>query len=140
MTWHKNAFLAVYLGVQIALPLRGFVYEPYDDRAQFSWNMYSRRYSCEVAYAGVRPEGGLFRIHHKELFNKPFFASRVYTRSQLPGFHAWLCDEADRRYELTGIIASGTCRWNYNDWVELIRPNVNICSDPDHAVTPQGRP
>ena len=137
-SWHKNALIGLYLAVQLTLPLGGLMREPFESRGNFSWNMYSQHYRCEIDYATIDSEGGKRPIKYRRGFNRPGIATRVHNREMLPKLHAWLCDDAARVCGFATVIASGACRWNGGPWVQLIEPHVDICSDPNYAVRPSG--
>ncbi len=46
----KNLLLIAFVATQQQLPIRGFMSDKVDSRNSFTWNMYSRRYSCRVGY------------------------------------------------------------------------------------------
>ena len=134
MTLYKNLFIAAYLIVQIILPLRGFLYEKFETRGNFSWNMYSTRYSCWTQYRLDTPQGETRWLRLQDYFIRPEFFTRVSYRDVLPKFHRWLCDEFRRKGELGTLRGYSMCSLNRGPRMELVDRKVNLCAAPNYGV------
>ena len=133
-TRRKSALIAIYLAVQLLLPLRGFVYDKHATQGNFSWNMYSKGYECSVDYTLVKPRERLRRILHRRLLDYPGDVIKLYNRDVLPRLHAWLCEDARRQSRSARIMASGSCRLNGGPWQDLFEPHVDLCTAPNYGV------
>ncbi len=126
--------IALFVLVQLCLPLRGFVLDLHQTRGDFSWNMYSHRYQCRARYAERDSTGKVERIDYREHFQRRSRAPMVFHRDALPAFHASLCSvvaPAERGREL---IASVRCSINNGPRQPLVAEGVDICSAPRYAV------
>jgi hypothetical protein len=85
-----NAFLVLFLTLQLILPLNGCFNPAQDTRGNFSWNMYSRVYRCRYKYEWVSRYGQRDPVDIKRYFNRPKLATKIMHRDTLPAFHAWL--------------------------------------------------
>ena len=85
-----NAFLLLFLALQLILPLNGCFNAAQETRGNFSWNMYSRVYSCRYKYEWVSRYGQRTPVNISRYFNRPKLATKIMHRDTLPAFHAWL--------------------------------------------------
>ena len=130
----KNLFILAYLGVQLFLPLRAFFYDKLETRGDFSWNMYSQRYQCQAVYSLITPDGTTHPMRHEKAFRRSDRSYAVLHRDRLPAFHAWLCEEARRKGALGSIRATVRCSVNIERGVDLIEPDVDLCTAPNYGV------
>ena len=131
----RSALIVIYLTVQMLVPLRGFVQDKIASRGNFSWNMYSKRYDCEVAYMASLESGAAFEVDHERFFREPDRAPTVLHGDVLPEFHRFLCQVL---HEEGGVVRiDGICLCSVNDgsYFDLIEPDVDICTAPNHGVT-----
>ncbi len=130
----RNFLIVAYLVIQVALPLRGFLFDKYDTRGNFTWNMYSKQYRCGVRYARLT-ERGPELFDHREFFRRDRVVMRVFHRDVLPEFHKYLCEEALGQPENPAYIqGSVKCQLNDKPPQELIQPEANICEADNYAV------
>ena len=61
----SRIFVACYLLVQVALPLRTLFRDPLDSPGDFGWTMYSDLVRCSVAYVRVGTDGFFTRMRQK---------------------------------------------------------------------------
>ena len=130
----RNLFILAYLGVQLFLPLRAFFNDKLETRGDFSWNMYSQRYQCQAVYSLTTPDGKTHPMHHEKAFRRSDRSQAVLHRDRLPAFHAWLCDEARRNGALGSIHATVRCSVNIERGMDLIEPDVDLCTAPNYGV------
>ena len=132
-----DAFILAFLALQLALPVRGLVRGKLDSRGDFTWNMYSQRYTCDGRYYWLKPDGQALRLEPRYMVADGRFSS-VCHRDRLPRFHAWLCDEVERREP--GSELRGTVRAAHNLGGErhLVTASTPICSAADYGVTRHG--
>lgn len=129
-----NILIIAFLAVQLLLPLRGFIHNPFETRARFSWNMYAKKHEVKVFYYYLTPRGDRVPINYKTHFNNPARATLVHHRDTLPEFHAYLCDvikQLDQRNQLFGEVIS---RVNEGEEVELVTHRLDLCSAPNYGV------
>ena len=131
----KNAAIIAYLAIQLILPLRGFIWNKHETRGNFSWNMYSQTFQCRVRYRLHKTDGGVGRISHRELFNRPKRAAMVYHRDVLPAFHEFMCEEFRNRGDMEKITAKMSCSLNKGPRVDLVHRSVDICTAENFGVT-----
>jgi hypothetical protein len=129
-----NLFLILFLGVQILLPIRGFLLDKFETRGNFTWNMYASRYSCTAGYALVRSSGETVEIDMRKLFRRKGQRGKVSHLDVLPVFHAWLCDDLERRGERGRLLGSVTCRLNNGPPRKLVKEKVNLCGEENYGV------
>ena len=134
MTPRKNALLVAFLAFQLLLPLRGFLQDRFESRGDFSWNMYSRTYTCHVDYRVLTPSGERLRVHHKRFFQRSDKAMNNFNRERLPRFHAWLCDEFERQGSPGELRGSMRCWVEEDEPVVLVPDDTPICSATNHGV------
>ena len=125
----------MFLLVQLIVPLRGIIRDKLDSRGDFSWNMYSKRYSCRVDYDLVDEYGRTRRISHKD----PFYprksrAMKVFHRDSLPWFHAHLCERVRESRFGGELYADVSCAINNGDYVRLVAEDTDICTAPNYGV------
>ena len=134
MSLGKNLLILAYLGIQLFLPLRAFFHDKLETRGDFSWNMCSQRYQCQAVYSLTTPDGKTHPMHHKKAFRRSDRSHGVLHRDRLPAFHAWLCDEAHRNGALGSIYATVRCSVNIERGMDLIEPDVDLCTAPNYGV------
>lgn len=134
MTLYKSLFIGAYLIIQLILPLRGCLYEKFETRGNFSWNMYSTRYSCWTQYRLDTPQGETRWLRLQDYFIRPEYFTRVSYRDVLPKFHRWLCDEFRRKGELGTLRGYSICALNRGPRMELVDRKVNLCTAPNYGV------
>ena len=128
----RDAFLLVFLALQLAAALPGLVKDRHETRGDFSWNMYSARYRCRVHYEIELPDGTRHPVRIEKAFNEPDRTTRVFHRDRLPGLHAFLCDHReDPRSRIEGSVA---CSLNAEPAVELIERAADVCSAANRGV------
>jgi hypothetical protein len=127
-----HGFLAAYLVLQLALGLRGLLLDRFDTRGDFSWNMYTDRYTCSMLYIAHDAEGRGRDVPIDRQFRNEVSSTKVMHRDALPAFHAWLCDEiGPEETRLTGLVS---CSLNGGPWRDLVDPTADLCHAPDHGV------
>ena len=134
MPWWKNLFIVVFLIIQVTLPLRGCLYEKFETRGNFTWNMYSTLYSCETQYRLDTPQGEIRWLRLQDYFIRPERFTEVSHSDVLPKFHRWLCDEFSREGELGTLRGYSLCSLNRGPRMELVDRNVNLCTAPNYGV------
>ena len=130
----KNVFIVLFFSVQFYMALPGFLYNQYEIRGNFSWNMYSIRYPCWIDYELVHSNQQRTTIDFESFFNNDSRAYLVFDRQALPKFNSYLCREHSRPNRTAVIFASATCRLNYEPAVEFIQQDVNMCTAPNYGV------
>ncbi len=96
--------------------------------------MYSQRYQCQAVYSLTTPEGKTYPLCHQKAFRRSDRSHAVLHRDRLPAFHAWLCDEAHRNGALGSIHATVRCSVNIERGMDLVEPEVDICTAPNYGV------
>ena len=129
----KNAFIIAFLSIQLIVPLRGFIWDRFDTRGDFSWNMYADDYFCLTSYRLISSGGEERRIDFWRFFNTPARSPRVLNRAVLSQFHAWWCREL-RRTTSDPLLGRVGCQLNGGPMIALITPAVDICSAPNFGV------
>ena len=137
MTRWKNLFIAAYLVIQLIVPLRGCLYDKFESRGNFSWNMYSALYGCRTHYILDTKEGETRRLRHRDYFNRPELSTRVFFADVLPEYHRWLCEEFRRRGEPGSIRGYAICPLKYGLRVSLVERSVDLCTAPNYGVRVQ---
>ena len=133
-TTARNVFVVLWLAVQLLLPIRGFLWDKYETRGNFTWNMYSKVYNCQVRYLFIGEDGAVEFLDHKRYFNRPKRARMVYHRDSLPKFNSWLCEQLRREGRPGRVIGAASCTLNDEPRTELMDQSVDMCTDPDFAV------
>jgi hypothetical protein len=128
-----TAFLVAWLGLQLLLPIRGFLYDKLETRGNFSWNMYSRRYSCHAEYALRRPDGTEIPVDPDDFFRRSG-PGKTYHRDVLPVFHAWLCETMRERGDAGTLLGEVACSRDNGPYRELVAENTRICEAPNFGV------
>lgn len=121
-----NVFLLAFLGVQLALPVRGFVKSRFESRGEFSWNMYSLRYRCERSYTRISASGERTPIPTRDILRRRSRRSSLDARERLPRLHAWICDR-EREDPSDVIHAKLWCSLHGGEPVALVDPEADIC-------------
>jgi len=134
MTWWKNLFIAAFLIIQVTLPLRGYLYDRFETRGNFSWNMYSSTYKCSSLYRLDTPEGEILWPRYQDYFNLQILFTRVFHADYLPEFHRWLCDHFRSQGQLGSLRGYATCFLNNGPPVELVDRTVDICTASNFGV------
>ena len=137
MTWWKNLFIAAYLIIQMTLPLRGCLYDKFENPGYFSWNMYTTSYECGTQYRLDTPAGETRWLRYEDYFNRPEYYTRVLYSDVLPKFHHWLCDEFRRQGELKTLRGYAICSLNRGPDMELVDRTVDLCTAPNYGVKAQ---
>ena len=136
MPWWKNLFIIAYLIVQVALPLRGCLYDRFDNAGEFSWNMYTYLYTCEYGYRLDTPGGETRWPRDEDYFNRPTRAQFLHADS-LPEFHRWLCDKFRRQGEMGTLRGYRNCFINDGPEVSLVDSSVDLCTARNYGVRVQ---
>lgn len=131
----RNVFVVVFLALQLALPLRGFVYSKLESRGDFSWNMYSQQYSCRVRYLLQPPAGDEVEIDVADYTRHPDRLVGALRHDWLPPFHRWLCSSLEGRGQHGELRARVTCRHDFGRWTEMIEPYGVLCTITDEGVS-----
>ncbi len=129
-----SILIALYLAVQWILPLRGFAGDGLTTRGDFSWNMYSKPYDCEVAYIASLREGAPLEVDYRRFFQQPERAPLVLHSDVLPRFHEYLCRTLRQDDDVTRIDGICLCSMHHESTFPLIEADVDICSAPNHGV------
>jgi len=137
MTLYKNLFIGAYLIIQLTLPLRGCLYDNFETRGNFTWNMYSTRRACSTQYRLDTPAGETRWLRYEDYFNRPEYYARVLYSDVLPKFHHWLCDEFRRQGELKTLRGYAICSLNRGPDMELVDRTVDLCTAPNYGVKAQ---
>ena len=137
MPWWKNLFIVTYLIIQVTLPLRGCLYDTFESRGNFSWNMYTTRYECRGQYRLDTQEGETRWLRLEDYFHWPKLWRAVFFAEDLPEFHGWLCDKFRREGELGSLRGYTICTLNNGPEVALMDHNVDLCTAPNYGVKVQ---
>ena len=124
----RNIFVVCYLAIQLTLPIDGFVRGKMDTRGDFSWNMYSQHYGCDVRYVLLTPDGKGLLVDNKKYSRRPDRINTVFRRDWLPIFNDWLCAELQREGKSGELKARITCRHNHGPMLDLVEPYSRVCS------------
>lgn len=138
MRIRTNAFIIAFFALQLLLPIRGFVYDGYETRGRFSWNMYANVNRVRANYAWVTPEGEQIPFNYKEYFNNRFRATLVHHRVTLPKFHAFLCEELEKKHPGGRLYGHVKRKFNDGPEVDLTPPyGADLCTLPNYGVPPK---
>ena len=137
MTLYKNLFIGTYLIIQLTLPLRGCLYEKFETRGNFSWNMYSRIYTCWSQYRLDTPDGDTHWPSSDDYFNREASSEHAFYGDFLPEYHRWLCDKFRREGKLGSLRGYVNCSVNQGPRRELVDRSVDICTAPNYGVRAQ---
>ena len=132
--WPVDAFLIAFLGVQLLVPLRGFIWDKYESEGSFSWNMYSQSYRCTVAYYTIEPDRQVRALPLDPYFARSRKISMTMHRAALVDLHAYLCAELQAEGRLGTLRGSVSCRLNDQPPRELIAVNGDVCTAPHFGV------
>jgi hypothetical protein len=132
-----SILIALYLAVQLALPVRGFLYDKLTTRGNFTWNMYSKLYECQAAYIATLPGGETVEIDYRRFFKRPDRAQVVFHADVLPRFHEHMCRVLREDDEVERIDGICLCSIHDGTFFDLVERDVDICSAPDHGVIPR---
>ena len=130
----RSIFILLFLTVQLILPLRGFLQAKPKSRGNFSWNMYSQRYSCESRYVLLTPDGRGALIQPGDYSRDPDRIGQVFRKDWIAPFNAWLCSELGRQGRLGQLKARARCWHNFRPSVELLEPYQAICTIDEEGV------
>jgi hypothetical protein len=125
-----QVFLALYLGLQVLLPLRAMLRDKRATRGDFSWNMYADAYSCSILYTARDDEGRTAPVDPRSYFPNHASMMKVFHRDVLPEFHEALCADLGSPH----VEGRVTCSANGGPWIDLVRPGVHLCSAPRFGV------
>ena len=129
-----NLFLVGYLALQLALPLRGLLFDKLETRGDFSWNMYSQLYECRSGYRKIDSRGRSRPVNVDALFSRHVRVPSLHHRDRLFEFHAYLCDETLRWERSSQIRGLAMCSLNGGEEVDLIDRRVDLCTDSARGV------
>jgi len=129
-----SLLIGIFLVVQIALPLRGFVYDKHDTRGNFSWNMYSQGFECQMTYLASYADGPVVEVDHRHFFHRRSRHQLVFHRDVLPTFHSYLCEELGKSGDLVRVDGICLCSHNSQEFEPLVRDTVDLCSDENYGV------
>ncbi len=132
-----NLFLGALLGLQLLLPVRGFVQDKHEIRGNFSWNMYSKLYRCRVGYLWITRDGTTHVVNPKDSFASDKGPGKLYHRRTLPYLHEWLCEETRRRKGEGVLRGTVACSLNNGSDLELVRLETDLCTDERSGVIPR---
>ena len=125
-----NVFLLAYLALQLTLPMRGCRHDAIETRGNFSWNMYSRVYTCNYDYEWVSRYGQVKPIDIRKYFNRSRGATKIMHADTLPMFHAWLCNKMRDEHPQDAVRAFVSVREDDRPSRTLVARGTWICSDP----------
>ena len=137
MTWWKNLLIAAFLMIQVTLPLRGCLYDPFATRGNFSWNMYSRIYTCWSQYRLDTPDGETHWPANDDQFNREASSKMAFYVEFLPEYNRWLCDKYRNEGKLGSLRGYVNCSVNRGPLWELVDSSVDLCTAPNYGVRAQ---
>jgi hypothetical protein len=89
--------IAVWLAVQAVVPLGPWFIEPWEGRADFSWDMFSYRRRCPgkicPGFFATYADGGRKRTGWGKGFNSKVQIARIRYRGRLQEYGRWLCED-----------------------------------------------
>ena len=124
-----NAFILVYLALQLTLPIRGCRHDATETRGNFSWNMYSRVYTCNYDYEWVTRYGQVKPVNIKSYFNRSRGVTKTMHADTLPFFHAWLCQTMREKHPQDAVRAFVSVREDDGPTRILIARGTWICDE-----------
>jgi hypothetical protein len=130
----KDLFILVFAVIQLVVPLRGFTSDKHESRGNFSWNMYSKSFSCRIRYVRYDVDGRAAPYDHKRHFATDKGPMKVYHRDELPRFHAWLCEELSRDPKFARLEGAVNCRLNRGERTDLVPKGTDICASENFGV------
>jgi len=133
----KNLFIVIYLIIQLALPLRGFLYDKFENLGNFSWNMYSRAYRCQTQYRLNTPQGETHWPVHNDYFNREGSFQYALNADFLPEYHRWLCDKFRQEGKLGSMQGYVICSLDGGPLWELVDRSVDLCTAPNYGAKDQ---
>jgi len=133
-TWLRSTLIVAYLAVQVIVPWRGFVQDKLESRGNFSWNMYSKHYDCDVEYLASLKSGEVLEVDYQRFFRRPERALLVLHGDFLPQFHEYMCEVLRQEGELARLDGICLCSVNDGSYFDLIERDVDICTGPNYAV------
>lgn len=90
--------IALFVAVQALVPLGPWLIEPWEGRADFSWDMFSYRRRCPGkicrGFVATYADGRRQRTGWGKGFNSKVQIARIRYRQRLQTYGKWLCDEA----------------------------------------------
>jgi hypothetical protein len=125
-------FIIGFLAVQLALPVRAFIFDKRSSRGNFTWNMYSQKRSCRVDYRLERTDGTEEKLDYRRYFVRKSRASHVLFPDTLPYFHEWLCTQTAG--ERAALRARISCTLNGSPRFQVTDPTKDVCSDPNWGL------
>jgi vitamin K-dependent gamma-carboxylase-like protein len=133
-TWLRSAPIVAYLAVQLILPWRGFLHSKLESRGNFSWNMYSKQYECNIEYLASLKSGEVLPVDYHRFFRDPEYSAFVLHGDVLPRFHAYVCDVLSREADLARLDGICLCSVNDGSYFHLIEEGVDVCTAPNYGV------
>ena len=129
-----SLLIAGFLALQLLLPLRGCIYTKHDSRANFSWNMYSQRFQCQMSYLATYADGPIVEVDHGHFFHRRSRFRFAFHRDTLPAYHAYLCQELRKSGELVRLEGICLCSHNQGEYTPLVRDDVDFCTAENYGV------
>lgn len=124
-------FLA-YFALQVAIPLYSMLLPREDVSGDFSWDMFSRRMTCDALSASLElPNGAVKPLRLDRAFESPQLR-RLLHRPRLEHFARYVCDGFSARHDgPVALFLRADCRYERDAaTVALADPSRNYCADP----------
>jgi hypothetical protein len=105
---------ALWLAVQLLVPLSAVLWHPSEARTDFSWDMFATRRSCKpchllISRRGERPG----HVQWNTFFRSPYHVARARNRQRLPLLARHLCrQEQAAGHDQVRVFVECTCRYN----------------------------
>lgn len=130
----QSAAIALYLLVQLWLPLPRWWAGFHQTEGAFSWNMFAHHYECEWGYTIQRLDGRTESVDLREHVTLADSAWRAFHRDALPSFHAWVCENVVRPGGGGRFTGRMRCALVPGEPVDLVRAGADLCHAPNHGV------
>lgn len=125
--------IALYVILQLAVPIPALVRGFHETQGYFSWNMFAHHYACDGWYSVRRPDGSLLHLDVREHVRHPeHILHNLFHRDTLPAYHRWLCETfVPPGGRLEGHLA---CALRPGAPVEMVARGVDLCAAEDFGV------
>lgn len=125
------ALLLAYFAVQLGVPFWLKLQPREEVSGDFSWDMFSRRTSCDELSAFAELRNGVVKPLRLERAFQSAELSRLLYRPRLERFAKFVCDELSARHDEVALFFRAECRYGRDDApVTLSDPTRNYCRAP----------
>lgn len=132
--WSTRAlllFAALFLALQLAMPLRALFHHPADTRTDFSWDMFASRRDCgQCRLIYTRNDKKRRKASWGLFYKSTFHVARTRNRERLPLLARELCKREASQGRNIQVFVDCSCRYNGEEEIFDLDPyGKNYCTE-----------